>query len=86
MAESQEGFLNPKTVLEQLKKNGVTHVLWLPDLSQADQANHLHSGSLTARACATCYPRRTTAALPALETVALHRIERPRHPMHGIED
>jgi len=31
MAESQEGFLSPKTVLAEMKKNGVTHVLWLPD-------------------------------------------------------
>jgi sulfopyruvate decarboxylase TPP-binding subunit len=31
MAESQEGFLSPKQVLDELKKNGVTHVLWLPD-------------------------------------------------------
>jgi phosphonopyruvate decarboxylase len=31
MAESQEGFLSPQTVLAELKKNGVTHVLWLPD-------------------------------------------------------
>lgn len=31
MAESQEGFLSPQTVLDELKKNGVTHVLWLPD-------------------------------------------------------
>jgi hypothetical protein len=31
MSESQEGFLSPQTVLDQLKKNGITHVLWLPD-------------------------------------------------------
>ena len=31
MAEGQEGFLSPKTVLAEMKKNGVTHVLWLPD-------------------------------------------------------
>ena len=30
MAESQEGFLSPKTVLEEMKKNGVTHVLASP--------------------------------------------------------
>ena len=23
--------LSPETVLEQMKKNGVTHVVWLPD-------------------------------------------------------
>ncbi|MCC7080765.1 MAG: hypothetical protein IT530_08850 [Burkholderiales bacterium] len=31
MAQSQEGFLSPQTVLAELKKNAVTHVLWLPD-------------------------------------------------------
>ena len=31
MSESQEGFLSPQTVLNELKKNQVTHVLWLPD-------------------------------------------------------
>jgi sulfopyruvate decarboxylase subunit alpha len=31
MAQSQEGFLSPQAVLSELKKNGVTHVLWLPD-------------------------------------------------------
>lgn len=31
MSESQEGFLSPKTVLAEMKKNGITHVLWLPD-------------------------------------------------------
>ena len=30
MAEA-EGFLSPKTVLDEMKKNAVTHVLWLPD-------------------------------------------------------
>ena len=27
----QEAHLNPETVLGQMKKNGVTHVVWLPD-------------------------------------------------------
>ena len=31
MAGDQAGILSPETVLEELKKNGVTHVVWLPD-------------------------------------------------------
>jgi sulfopyruvate decarboxylase TPP-binding subunit len=31
MAQQQEGSLSPEIVLEQMKKNGVTHVVWLPD-------------------------------------------------------
>jgi sulfopyruvate decarboxylase TPP-binding subunit len=31
MAQAQEGFLSPQSVLDEMKKNGVTHVLWLPD-------------------------------------------------------
>ena len=27
----QEGGFSPQTVLDHLKKNGVTHVVWLPD-------------------------------------------------------
>ena len=27
----QEGGFSPQTVLEHLKSNGVTHVVWLPD-------------------------------------------------------
>ena len=27
----QEGGFSPQTVLEHLKRNGVTHVVWLPD-------------------------------------------------------
>ena len=27
----QQAELSPKTVLEQIKKNGATHVVWLPD-------------------------------------------------------
>ena len=27
----QAAELSPETVLEELKKNGVTHVVWLPD-------------------------------------------------------
>lgn len=31
MSETQETGLSPETVLAELKKNGVTHVVWLPD-------------------------------------------------------
>jgi sulfopyruvate decarboxylase subunit alpha len=31
MAQSHEARLNPETVLAEIKKNGVTHVAWLPD-------------------------------------------------------
>jgi sulfopyruvate decarboxylase subunit alpha len=31
MAEAQEAELSPEIVLEEMKKNGVTHVVWLPD-------------------------------------------------------
>ena len=31
MAEEQAAGLSPERVLEELKNNGVTHVVWLPD-------------------------------------------------------
>jgi sulfopyruvate decarboxylase subunit alpha len=31
VSETQKASLSPQVVLEQLKKNGVTHVMWLPD-------------------------------------------------------
>ena len=31
MSQSQEASLGPETVLQEIKKNGVTHVVWLPD-------------------------------------------------------
>ena len=31
MSPSQEASLSPETVLQEMKKNGVTHVVWLPD-------------------------------------------------------
>ena len=31
MAQAQEAELSPEIVLEEMKKNGVTHVVWLPD-------------------------------------------------------
>src|SRR2546429_8659167 len=31
MAQAQETELSPEIVLEEMKKNGVTHVVWLPD-------------------------------------------------------
>ena len=31
MAQVESANLNPETVLAEMKKNGVTHVVWLPD-------------------------------------------------------
>ena len=31
MSEAQKAGLGPETVLAEMKKNGVTHVVWLPD-------------------------------------------------------
>jgi len=31
MTQTQEANLSPETVLEEMLKNGVTHVVWLPD-------------------------------------------------------
>lgn len=31
MTQAQSGGLSPETVLKEMKKNGVTHVVWLPD-------------------------------------------------------
>ena len=31
MAQAREASLSPETVLAELKKNGVSHVIWLPD-------------------------------------------------------
>ncbi|HLF05001.1 MAG TPA: thiamine pyrophosphate-binding protein, partial [Dehalococcoidia bacterium] len=31
MTQSQEANLSPETVLGEMLKNGVTHVVWLPD-------------------------------------------------------
>jgi len=31
MVQSEAANLNPETVLAEMKKNGVTHVVWLPD-------------------------------------------------------
>jgi sulfopyruvate decarboxylase TPP-binding subunit len=31
MAQAQEAQLSPETVLAEMKKHGVTHVVWLPD-------------------------------------------------------
>jgi sulfopyruvate decarboxylase TPP-binding subunit len=31
MSETQRAGLSPETVLSEMKKNGVTHVVWLPD-------------------------------------------------------
>jgi sulfopyruvate decarboxylase subunit alpha len=31
VTQAQNGGLNPETVLHEMKKNGVSHVVWLPD-------------------------------------------------------
>ena len=31
MAQVQDAQLDPQIVLDEMKKNGVTHVVWLPD-------------------------------------------------------
>ena len=31
MSQSSEAVLSPETVLGEIKKNGVTHIVWLPD-------------------------------------------------------
>jgi len=31
MAEKREASLSPETILAELKKNGISHVIWLPD-------------------------------------------------------
>src|SRR5687768_942523 len=31
VSDEQKAALSPETVLAQMKKNGVTHVVWLPD-------------------------------------------------------
>ena len=31
MTEQQQALLNPETVMGEFKKNGVTHVVWIPD-------------------------------------------------------
>ena len=31
MTEAHEAQLSPETVLQEMKQNGVTHVVWLPD-------------------------------------------------------
>jgi sulfopyruvate decarboxylase TPP-binding subunit len=31
VTQAQQGGLSPETVLREMKKNGVTHVVWLPD-------------------------------------------------------
>ena len=49
MIQAEEAQLSPETVLEEMKKNGVTHVVWLPDsetnwlylLMQAEPSLHL---------------------------------------------
>src|SRR4249920_3531735 len=61
MAESQEAALSPEIVLEEMKKNGVTHVVWLPDsetnwlylLMKADPSLHLVAVSREGHAFAT---------------------------------
>ena len=37
MSEKQDAALSPDSVIEQMRKNGVSHVVWLPD----SETNHL---------------------------------------------
>ena len=61
MTQTQEAHLSPETVMEEMKKNGVTHVVWLPDsetnwlylLMQADPSLHLVAVSREGHAFAT---------------------------------
>ena len=61
MVQTQEAHLSPETVMEEMKKNGVTHVVWLPDsetnwlylLMQADPSLHLVAVSREGHAFAT---------------------------------
>jgi len=59
MAQVQEAELSPEIVLEEMKKNGVTHVVWLPDsetnwlylLMQAEPSLRLVGVSREGHAC-----------------------------------
>src|SRR5688572_17892645 len=61
MTQAQEAHLSPETVLEEMKKNGVTDVVWLPDsetnwlylLMQADPALRLIAVSREGHAFST---------------------------------
>ena len=61
MTQAQEAHLSPETILGEMKKNGVTHVVWLPDsetnwlylLMKADPALHLVAVSREGHAFAT---------------------------------
>jgi sulfopyruvate decarboxylase subunit alpha len=61
MAQAQEAQLSPETILEEMKKNGVTHVVWLPDsetnwlylLMQAEPSLHLIAVSREGQAFST---------------------------------
>jgi sulfopyruvate decarboxylase subunit alpha len=59
MSETATAVLSPETVLDQMKKNGVTHVVWLPDsetnwlylLMQAEPSLRLVGVSREGHAC-----------------------------------
>src|SRR5256885_17025166 len=59
MAQTQEAHLSPETVMAEMKKNGVTHVVWLPDsetnwlylLMKADPSLRLVGVSREGHAC-----------------------------------
>jgi sulfopyruvate decarboxylase TPP-binding subunit len=61
MAQTQGAHLSPETVIAEMKKNGVTHVVWLPDsetnwlylLMQADPTLQLVAVSREGHAFAT---------------------------------
>jgi sulfopyruvate decarboxylase TPP-binding subunit len=59
MSEAAAAVLSPQTVLDQMKRNGVTHVVWLPDsetnwlylLMQAEPSLRLVGVSREGHAC-----------------------------------
>ena len=61
MTQTQAAQLSPETILEEMKKNGITHVVWLPDsetnwlylLMQAEPSLHLIAVSREGQAFST---------------------------------
>ena len=70
----QAAELSPETVLEELKKNGVTHVVWLPDsetnwlylLMQAEPTLDLITGSREGQAFSTAAGLAVGGAKPVI--------------------
>ena len=71
---TDEAGLSPETVLEHMKKNGVTHVCWLPDsetnwlylLMQADPSLHLVAVSREGQAFSTAAGLATGGKTPVI--------------------